>query len=79
MEKMSYFIENNIEIQQLKNIKGGSNGQDSLTNSELRSLLAEPKTYPSGAFIDDNYTPDDYWTDNDGDGQLSPGDVMCFN
>jgi len=79
MESLHSFIENKIENKQLKSINGGANGQDSIISSEFRSLLAEPKTYATGAFLDDDYTPDDYWTDNDGDGEMSPGDIMCHN
>jgi hypothetical protein len=79
MEKLIDFSKKFIKNEQLKKITGGSNGQDATRGKALRSLTLEPKVYDTGAFIDDNYTPEDYWTDNDGDGDLSPGDTMCFN
>lgn len=78
MESLKHFKNKELNNQFLKSIEGGSTGQGAIIESSLR-LLGEPKVYASGAFIDDEGTPDDYWTDNDGDMKLSPGDTMCFN
>lgn len=78
MEKLSNFQDNVLNNTKMRNLKGGSNGQGALMARELRSLM-EPEVHATGAFLDDDYTPEDYWTDVDGNGQWSTGDKLCFN
>ncbi|NHN26338.1 hypothetical protein FIA58_011670 [Flavobacterium jejuense] len=64
MESLEYFKNNKLSSKDLKNTRG---------------MRAEPKVYETGAFIDDNGTKEDVHYDNDGDGELTPGDSICWN
>lgn len=73
MKSLKNFKKEQLSNKQLTDVKGG------VGREALKSLDFGPSTIDTGAFIDDNYTYEDTWTDNDGNGEISPGDVICYN
>lgn len=52
-----------------------------LTNGNLNNLFGG-KEKPNGAYSNDcdgNVIYEDTWYDNDNDGEISPGDRVCYN